>query len=112
MRAELENEALTSIAGLELTNANYEAVVTILKERYGNTKLILDTHYTQLMEMPPAINKTASLRTISDKIEEHLTVPRGRHQSETNYISYKKQVTTSCNRPNMNIRKIQINNGQ
>jgi len=72
LRAELENEALKSIAGLELTNANYEAAISILKERYGNTQLILDTHYTQLMEMPPAINKTASLRTVFDRIEQHL----------------------------------------
>jgi len=72
LRAELENEALKSIAGLELTNANYEAAISILTERYGNTQLILDTHYTQLMEMSPAINKTASLRTVFDRIEQHL----------------------------------------
>ena len=61
LRAQLENEALKSIAGLELANANYEAAINLLKERYGNNQLIVDTHYTKLMEMPPALNKTTSL---------------------------------------------------
>ena len=72
LRAQLENEALKSIAGLELTNANYEAAINLLKERYSNNQLIVDTHYTKLMEMPPASNKTASLRTMYDAIEQHL----------------------------------------
>ena len=72
MRAQLENEALKSIAGLELTNANYEAAINLLKERYGNDQLIVDTHYAKLMEMPPASNKTTSLRAIYDAIEQHL----------------------------------------
>ena len=29
-------KALESIAGLELTNANYEVVINLVKERYGN----------------------------------------------------------------------------
>ena len=60
LRAQLENEALKSIAGLELTNANYEAAINLLKERYGNNQLIVVTHYTKIMEMPPASNKTTS----------------------------------------------------
>ena len=72
LRAQLENEALKSIAELELTNANYEATINLLKERYGNNQLIVDTHYTKLMEMPPASNKTTSLRAMYDAIEQHL----------------------------------------
>ena len=72
LRAQLENEDLQSIAGLELTNANYEAAINLLKERYGNDQLIVDTHYAKLMEMPPASNKTTSLRAIYDAIEQHL----------------------------------------
>ena len=36
LKSLLENEASKSIAGLELTNANYEAAINLLKERYGN----------------------------------------------------------------------------
>ena len=72
MRAQLENEALKSIAGLELTDANYEAAINLLKERYINNQRIVDTHYTKLMGMLPAPNKTISLRAIYDVIEQHL----------------------------------------
>ena len=72
LRTQLENEALKLIARLELTNANYEAAINLLKERYGNNQLIVDTHYTKLMEMPPASNKTTSLRAMYDAIEQHL----------------------------------------
>ena len=73
LRAQLENEALKSIAGLELTNDNYEAAINLLKESYGNSnQLIVDTHYTKLIEMPPASNKTTSLRAMYDAIEQHL----------------------------------------
>ena len=44
LREQLENEALKSTAGLELTNANYESVINLLKERYGGNTLIVDTH--------------------------------------------------------------------
>ena len=53
LRAQPKNEALKSIARLELTNANYEAAINLLKERHDNNQLIVDTHYTKLMEMPP-----------------------------------------------------------
>ena len=62
LRAQLEREALKAISGLELTNSNYDAAIAILKERYGNEQLIVDTHYTKLMEMPPTVNRTTSLR--------------------------------------------------
>ena len=72
MRTQLENEALKLIARLELTNANCKAAINLLKERYGNNQLIVDTHYTKLMEMPPASNKTTSSRAMYDAIEQHL----------------------------------------
>ena len=72
LRAQLEREALKAISGLELTNSNYDAAIAILKERYGNEQLIVDTHYTKLMEMSPAVNRTTSLRDTLDVIEQHL----------------------------------------
>ena len=50
LRAELENEALKSIARLELTNALYEAVIAILRERYDSTHYIRFGH-TQLLSV-------------------------------------------------------------
>ena len=71
MRAQPENEALKSIAGLELTGANYEVAINLFKERYGNNQLIVHTNYAKLMEMLPGSNKT-SLRVMYHAIEQHL----------------------------------------
>ena len=67
LRAELEDEALLSIEGLGLTNTSYEATIYILKEQ-----LILDTHYTSLIDMLQATNKTASLNAMYGGIEHYL----------------------------------------
>lgn len=67
LRAELEEEALLSIEGLELTDTNYEAGIYILKEQ-----LVLNTHYTQLIDMLQATNKTASLSEMYGGIEHYL----------------------------------------
>ena len=72
LRAQLENEALQSIEGLELTNTNYEVATILLKERYGNNQLIVDEHDTKLIVMPPASNKTTLLCAMYDAIEQHL----------------------------------------
>ena len=72
LRAQLESDALKSIAGLELTNVNYEVAVKLLRERYGNRQLMVDSHYTRLMDMQQAINKIQSLRSTYDTIEQHL----------------------------------------
>ena len=55
-----------------MTITNYETVINLLKERYGNNQLIVDTHYTKYIEMPPASYKTISLREMYDAIEQHL----------------------------------------
>ena len=72
LRAQLENEALLSIEGLELTNTNYEAATNLLKERYGKNQLIVDPHGTKLIEIPAASNKTTLLHAMYDAIEQHL----------------------------------------
>ena len=68
----MESDALKSIAGLELTNENYDLAVNMLKERFGNEQLIIDSHYMLLMNMPTTINKVTSLHATYDSIEKQL----------------------------------------
>ncbi|XP_066925958.1 uncharacterized protein [Clytia hemisphaerica] len=68
----LEGTALKSINGLELTQTNYNVAIEILKERYGNTQLIIDNHYTKLSDLGVATDRTYSLRSTFDTIEQHL----------------------------------------
>ena len=71
LRAELGDASLV-ISGLELTNTNYEVAVNLLHERFGRDELMMDAHYSALMDLPVSLNNTAKLRETYDKIEKHL----------------------------------------
>lgn len=72
LRGKLFGEARHSVAGLSLSNANYEVAVRILRERFGNTDDIIDLHYKKLVNIPAARNNTESLRFFMDSVERHL----------------------------------------
>ena len=72
MKAVIESDALKSIEGLALTNANYEVAANLLKERFGNEQLIIDSHYMHVMDMPAATHTVSSLRATYNKMEKHL----------------------------------------
>ena len=72
LRAQLEGDAADVISGLPLTNANYEQSIKLLKERYGQNEVIINVHYTSLMDLPVSSSQTSALRKNSDLIEKHL----------------------------------------
>jgi len=72
LRAQLEDDAADAISGLPLTNATYEQSIKLLKERYGQNEVIINAHYTSLMDLPVSSSQTASLRKNYDLIEKHL----------------------------------------
>ena len=72
LKSKLNGEALEAISGYQLSNENYVAVVEVLKKRFGNPQLIIDTHYRNLLHVPPATNHVLKLRQCYDSIERHL----------------------------------------
>ena len=72
LRAQLEGDAADVISGLPLTNANYEQSIKLLKERYGQNEVIINVHYTSLMDLPVSSGQTSALRKNYDLIERHL----------------------------------------
>ena len=72
LRAKLEGEAEEVISGLTLTNANYEEAIRLLQKRFGQNEIIINAHYTSLMDMPASSSSTSALRTRYDSIEKHL----------------------------------------
>ena len=72
LRAKLEGEAEEVISGLTLTNANYEEASRLLQKRFGQNKIIINAHYTSLMDMPASSSSTSALRTRYDSMEKHL----------------------------------------
>ena len=64
--------AKAAIAGLEITNDNYDVAVKILGDRFGDPQTVISGHYTKLMDLPSYINQTTSLRSTFDELEKHL----------------------------------------
>ena len=62
LRAQLEGDAVDVISGLSLTNANYEQSIKLLKERHGKNEVIINAHYTSLMDLPVSSSQTSALR--------------------------------------------------
>ena len=72
LKGKLEIDAKAVISGLELTNSNYEAAVNLLHERFGREEIIMDAHYSKLMDLPVSSSTTAKLRERYGTIEKHL----------------------------------------
>ena len=72
LKSKLSGDALKAISGLLLSNDNYDIAIDILKTRFGRDQELIDLHYTQLINLQPANNKTNSLRSLLCDIEKHL----------------------------------------
>ena len=70
---QLEDRVLKTTERLVLTNANYETAITLLRELYGKTQMVLDAHHRHLMDLAQvSSNSTSSLRATYDAVEKHL----------------------------------------
>ena len=65
-------EAKQAISGIYLSNENYEVTKTLLKERFGSSQSVVNSHYTQLINMKPSVNSTNGLRNMYNQFEKHL----------------------------------------
>ena len=69
---ELDGATADVISGLSLTNSNYEQSIKLLKERYGQNEVIINVHYTSLMDLPVSSSQKSALRKNYDLIEKRL----------------------------------------
>lgn len=72
LRAQLEGDAADVISGLSLINANYEQSIKLLKDRYGQNEVIINVHYTSLMDLTACSSQTSALRKNYELIEKRL----------------------------------------
>ena len=72
LKSKLKGEALTSMNGISLSNANYLVVVDMLKRRFGNSQEVISLHYKEMMNLQAPTHQFESLRTFMDQIEKHL----------------------------------------
>ena len=71
LKGKLYGAAQSAISGLTLTNDNYNVALSILDERFGDKQDAVDSHYTELINLPTVANRTVELRTLYDKIERN-----------------------------------------
>ena len=69
----LEGAAARSVQGLTLTEANYDAAIVILEERFGRPQQIIAAHMDELLKVQPCSNeRSSSIRFVYDKIRVHV----------------------------------------
>ena len=73
LRNLVEGPAYSTIAGLQLTGANYKAALNLLKERFGQKRIIINCHMENLMKIPPVYSSTdiRKVRKLYDAIEQN-----------------------------------------
>ena len=72
LRSFLTGDALHAIAGLSLTNNNYEEAMQLLKNRYGNNQVIISAHMNALVKLSHVDDQLESLRKFYDDVESHI----------------------------------------
>ncbi|XP_071153114.1 uncharacterized protein [Mytilus edulis] len=85
LKAQLQNEALRTIAGFALTNANYADAIILLKERFGQTEKITQAYIQALLEIPSPRNHLISLRQFYNQIETYVRGLESLGQSQDSY---------------------------
>ena len=67
----LDSTAKESVAGLALTNDNYTQAVELLKERFGNKQLLINSYVESCLKLPyvQSMNQVKELRAIYDILE-------------------------------------------
>ena len=71
LKSLLTSTASECIAGLAMTNENYEEAVSLLKERFGNKQLLIDAYVESFIDLPAvkSMNQVKDLRSVYDQLE-------------------------------------------
>ena len=72
LKAQLQGDASRAIAGLPLTEANYDHAIALLTQRYGQSHKIVQAHMQALLEINIPTNTLSSLQLYYDTIESHI----------------------------------------
>ena len=74
MKSLLVGSAAHVIAGLPLTNGNYEKAIGRLKKRFGNRQIVISSHMEALTKIPKitSIHEVKRLRNKCDTVESHI----------------------------------------
>ena len=87
LMSSLSGEAANSIAGLSITNQNYEEAVEILQHRYGDRQFAISQHLDTLVDLPKidSADDLRKLRTLFNKTEAVVRTLTGIGESMESY---------------------------
>jgi len=85
LKPQLHGDAARTIAGLPLTDSNYQHAITLLQDRYGQHHKIVNAHMQALLEMSSPSNSLSSLHIFYDTIESHIQGLSSLGKSEHSY---------------------------
>ena len=72
LKSLMEGSAASCIQGLTLSEANYDAAITMLQERFGRPQQIITAHMEELLRIGSTGDRPSSLRSTFDKIMVHV----------------------------------------
>ena len=74
LKGHLGGEAEQCIGGIALTNGNYKEAVSLLKERFGNPQLMIQSHMRKLVKLEKIKSgrQVKELRSLYDQLESHV----------------------------------------
>ena len=72
LKSLLEYSASNVIAGLALTNTNYQKAIALLTERYGQKHKIINAYMKSLLDLPAPQSNLSSLREFYDTAESYI----------------------------------------
>ncbi|XP_060596002.1 uncharacterized protein LOC132750081 [Ruditapes philippinarum] len=82
---QLECSAAQVIQGFALTHANYTQAVDLLKERFGQSHIIIHAYIQALLNLPAPNNTLHSMRNYIDKLEAHIRGLKSLGQFQNTY---------------------------
>lgn len=72
LNSKLTGETKQAVSGIHLSKENYKVAKHLLKERFGDQQTVINSHYSEMMNLTSASNNTKSLRSLYDQIEKNL----------------------------------------
>ena len=72
LKSRLTGDAEHVISELSMSHEKYTVAKSLLQDRFEDNLIILNFHFTELMNLAPATNTSKGLRFVYDKIENHL----------------------------------------
>ncbi|XP_070557198.1 uncharacterized protein [Ptychodera flava] len=85
LTAQVDGEAVRTVKGLQLSNANYKEALQLLEVRYGKKHKIIFVSYESAMDLPKPDNNNESVRSFYDSLETPIRGLRALGKSEDSY---------------------------